>query len=76
MSPVCIIRLHIIGLLLRVMHVGASVTLMFYEHALCLAQEVSLVWLGKWSTLQAAMMADIYVREAGMLFIALGDELS
>lgn len=55
---------------------GASAALMLYEHALCIEQEISLVWLGKWSRLQALMLADIYVREVGMLFIALGKAIS
>ena len=51
-------------------------TLMFYEHFLCLKDEISLVWLGRWTMLQTIMLADVYIREAGMLFIALGKEFS
>jgi len=46
------------------------VTLMFYEHSLSLGEEIELIWLGRWSVLSAFVLADLYMREIGMLFVA------
>ncbi|EPS94261.1 hypothetical protein FOMPIDRAFT_1108436, partial [Fomitopsis schrenkii] len=52
--------------------VGASSALMLYEHSLNLDEEISLFWKGKrWSLLPTTVLVDIYVREIGMLFMAL-----
>ena len=52
--------------------IGASVTLMLYEHFLCFGQEIDLIWRRPWSKFLALVLVDAYIREIGMLFIAAG----
>ncbi|KAI0717803.1 hypothetical protein C8Q72DRAFT_798877 [Fomitopsis betulina] len=55
---------------------GASVTLMLYEHWLNLDKEINLVWQAKkWSFLPTFVLVDIYMREIGILFMAIGSLL-
>lgn len=56
--------------------IGASVTLMLYEHWLNLDKEINLVWQAKkWSFLPTFVLVDIYMREIGILFMAIGSLL-
>ncbi|EPS94437.1 hypothetical protein FOMPIDRAFT_1134365, partial [Fomitopsis schrenkii] len=54
----------------------SSAVLMLYDHALSLGTEVDRVWHGKWTLLSVIMMVDIYVREIGLVLLAIGSASS
>ncbi|EPS94428.1 hypothetical protein FOMPIDRAFT_1134382 [Fomitopsis schrenkii] len=58
------------------MLIGSSAVLMLYDHALSLGTEVALVWRGKWTLLSVIMTVDIYVREIGLVLLAIGSASS